>query len=43
MAIPFFPKSVFPHEQCINYDCLVEIQRMRINWDALIMVKNANG
>jgi hypothetical protein len=40
MAIPFFPKQVFPQDEAITYDCLVEMQRQRMNWDFFIIVKN---
>ena len=43
IEVPFFPKYIFPKEESISYDCLVEMQRMRMNWDYLIIVKNANG
>lgn len=43
MAIPFFPKYVFEQDECLSYDCLAEMQRIRMNWSHLIIVKNASG
>lgn len=43
MAIPFFSLRVFDNEESLTYDCLAEMQRIRMNWANLIIVNNSSG
>ena len=43
MEIPFFPKYIYEEKDATFYDCLMEMQRMRMNWDFFGLVENTNG
>jgi hypothetical protein len=41
--LPFYVRRELDQEDSLSYDCLAELQRMRINWEAYIIVKNPDG
>lgn len=42
MTIPFFCLNIFEHDESLTYDCLAEMQRIRMNWNSFIIVNNVD-
>lgn len=38
MKLPFYTQSTLDKEESLSYDCLAELQRMRINLKSLVVV-----
>jgi hypothetical protein len=41
--LPFFTKQVAEEEVSAEYDCLAELERMRIPWERYSIIPNING
>lgn len=41
--LPFFTKQLTEAEEASCYDCLAELERMRIPWENHIIIPNLNG